>query len=142
MIKVQLKYLLNSMEALKGILAFPLNSKAHYDLSKVSKKIRDEVEAFQDAYNSKVEEYGKEEIIPATETEEAKPTGKFKLLDENLKVFNDEIKKLTEEEIEININPISFNALGIKDGDDKNDKTEKYANLGNHLSFLTWLIID
>ncbi len=132
MIKVKLKYLLNSQGALTGLLNMPIKTKSHFDLSKILKRIRDEVETFQETYNKKVKEDG----IEKTDAH-GKPTGGYDIKPELFEAFNEEIKKITDEEIEVHGHAVPYNDLGIKDADDKMDK---YAGLGNHLSYLDWLI--
>lgn len=144
MIKVKLKYLINSSQALTGLLAMPLRTKAHYDLSKALKKCRDEVEDFQELYNKKIREFADEVL-----TEDGKPTGKFDFkTPEDNKKFNEEMKELSDSEVEVHLNPVPFKELGIPELKDKDEdketheKREKFANLGTHLSFLHWIITD
>ena len=88
--------ILNSQEWLNKLIKMPLDIKIAFKLKTFILEIDNKMKAFNEVKDEYVKKYWEEK------------DWNIKVKDENIKIFNDEISKLLEEEIDINIPEIKL----------------------------------
>lgn len=78
----------------------PMKVGRHF--ARALRKMRPEIEAYQEARDKWVKGHG-----------EGQADGSFKLKPEQVRIFNEMIEEMQAKEIEIDVNPISFGSLGL-----------------------------
>jgi hypothetical protein len=84
------------------------NAKIAYNISKTFKSIVEEAQAYEKVRIAKLEELCEKNAKGEAKKEK---DGSYKLSDENKKIFQDEIRVLAEQEVEIYCTPISISEI-------------------------------
>lgn len=85
------------------------NAKISYNLAKTFKNIIEEAQEYEKIKVAKLEELCERDKKGNAKKEE---NGNYKLSEENKKIFQDEMKPLAEQEVEIYCAPISISEIG------------------------------
>lgn len=104
---IQIVNAIPQLIALSKIKGF--NARTTYNLTKTSKNLVEEAQAYEKIRIAKLEELCEKNKKGEIKKEE---DGSFKLSTENLKIFQDEMKNLLEQEVEIYCTPISIAEIG------------------------------
>ena len=108
MIKVQLKDLLNSTEALQKLSRQNLKARLAFQVARMLKAAEKEITDFNEVRTNLIKKYSEVdengELIPDE-------NGNIKISKENINVFNNEFNDLISSEIEIPTEPIKLDSL-------------------------------
>ena len=103
---MKIKDLLNSAQGLQSLQQEKLNVSVAFKIGKVMKQVNSEMEIYDKIRIKKITELG-EEIL-----DDGKPTGQFKVKEENTKLWADEYEKLIDQNVEISVPEITLAELG------------------------------
>jgi len=113
MIKLKAGDLRNIGSGVMEILKIELPVKPSYWLARIATKIDSELKAFETARMNLIKKHAKKDKKGnplVIKDKDGKPTNNFDVPD--IEAFNKEFKELTEQEFEINVDPIKLDALG------------------------------
>lgn len=123
-IEVSLNTLYESFDALKALSMTPVRAFISFRISRILKQVREEIKTAQDTRKDLLDRLGH---LP-----EGEMAWKFDA-PEKKQEFDDEMKKLLDEKVEINGNPLKISELKTADGSEIN--IEPAA-----LELLDWLV--
>ena len=103
---MKIEQLLNS-QGLSSLLSKELPMVTSYELTKLSKRIAEEIDAFDKARIAKIKELGE-----PIKDKDGKDTENYKIKDENKEVWEAEYKSLIEQEVSIDVPEITVADLG------------------------------
>ena len=103
---MKIEQLLNS-QGLSALLSKELPMVTSYKLTKLSKRIAEEVDTFDKARIAKIKELGE-----PIKDKDGKDTENYKIKDENKEVWEAEYKSLIEQEVSIDVPEITVADLG------------------------------
>ena len=105
MIKVQLKDIIEGTEVLKKLAGQPLRGKVAFQISKILKRLEDELTLFNNTRVDIIKKYSQTDENGELISDE---NGNVKLKEETIEDFNKEITELLNMEIEIDANKIAL----------------------------------
>ena len=105
MIKVQLKDIIEGTEVLKKLAGQPLRGKVAFQISKILKRLEDELTLFNNTRVEIIKKYSQTDENGELISDE---NGNVKLKEETIEDFNKEITELLNMEIEIDANKIAL----------------------------------
>ena len=105
MIKVQLKDIIEGTEVLKKLAGQPLRGKVAFQISKILKRLEDELTLFNNTRVDIIKKYSQTNENGELISDE---NGNVKLKEETIEDFNKEITELLNMEIEIDANRIAL----------------------------------
>ena len=105
MIKVQLKDIIEGTEVLKKLAGQPLRGKVAFQISKILKRLEDELTLFNNTRVEIIKKYSQTDENGELISDE---NGNVKLKEETIEDFNKEITELLNMEIEIDANRIAL----------------------------------
>lgn len=105
MIKVQLKDIIEGTEVLKKLAGQPLRGKVAFQISKILKRLEDELTLFNNTRVDIIKKYSQTNENGELISDE---NGNVKLKEETIEDFNKEITELLNMEIEIDANKIAL----------------------------------
>ena len=108
MIKVQLKDIIEGTEVLKKLAGQPLRGKVAFQISKILKRLEDELTLFNNTRVEIIKKYSQTDENGELISDE---NGNVKLKEETIEDFNKEITELLNMEIEIDANNKSNNVV-------------------------------
>jgi len=100
LIKVKLQDLVNASQTLRNLGDKPLRGKLAYKVGKIIQQVSNELELYDNARRELLEKYCEKNEDGTLNIHE---DGNVLILPENISVYNEEIKKMNETEIELNI---------------------------------------
>lgn len=100
--QVEMYKIVNSIDALKELSSTKLKATVSFRVSKILAQVQDTIEHFNNTRQSLFDEYG--EQSDDKQTMEIKP--------ENTEKYQEEMRELLEEKVEVSANPIKIDDLG------------------------------
>lgn len=101
--RAKLKDIVNGQEAIERITKIQLPIKASYGISRIKAKVDSEVSLFKEKNFELIRQYG--ELVD-------EKTQKYQVTTENMEKYQDDINKMAELEIDIEVNKIDVADLG------------------------------
>lgn len=108
MIKIKLKEIVNSSEVLRKLAGESLRGRVAFQISKLLKKLEEELELFNKTRLEIIKKYGEKDENGELKIDE---NGNIQIKKENTSIFNQEIVDLLDQEIEVNANLIALDDL-------------------------------
>lgn len=107
MIEVKVADLLNSIDAIKNLMTYPIKSRVAYQIARLAREIDNEYKIFDEARVNLIKKYGKKDENGELIVSE---NGQW-TVDENIEEFNKEFEELTETPLQINADRINLDSL-------------------------------
>lgn len=104
--KIKIETLLNSVPAMQELMNLKLPIVVSFKISKALRTVDKELTAFNEVKNKRIKELGEEIVV------DGKPTGNWKVKEENSEAFNKEHKELVEKEVKLELPEIKISELG------------------------------
>lgn len=108
MIKVKIADILNGTETLQKLAQKDFKAKLAWSISRLLKAAEQEIQNFNDTRLSLIKKYGEKDENGELITDEK---DNCKIVESNVKSFNDELNELIVTEVELNANPIDIALL-------------------------------
>ena len=108
MIKVKIADILNGTETLQKLAQKDFKAKLAWSISRLLKAAEQEIQNFNDTRLSLIKKYGEKDENGELITDEK---DNCKIVESNVKSFNDELNELIATEVELNANPIDIALL-------------------------------
>ena len=108
MIEATVGEIVESISALQKLINKPLKTKVAFQVARISREIDKEFNVFQESKKTLIEKYGERnesgELITTIE-------GNYTIPKENIESFNNEMKDILEEVVQLNANKIKLDDL-------------------------------
>ena len=108
MIKVKISDILNGTETLQKLAQKDFKAKLAWSIARLLKAAEQEIQNFNDTRLSLIKKYGEKDENGELVTDEK---DNCKIVESNVKSFNDELNELIATEVELNANPIDIALL-------------------------------
>ena len=112
MIKVSIKDLVGSTEALQKLASMELKAKTSWQIGRILKSADAEIQSFNEARMNLIRKYGEKDENGELITDDK---GNCKILEEGVKEFASELNDLIEQEVELNANKVAVEDLDGKE---------------------------
>ena len=112
MIKVSIKDLIGSTEALQKLASMELKAKTSWQIGRILKSADTEIQSFNETRMNLIKKYGEKDENGELMTDDK---GNCRILEEGVKEFTSELNDLITQEVELNANKVAVEDLDGKE---------------------------